>query len=78
MATKKEKTDKARVAQEDTTNYAPIYLVLNGNNLVVNNYLMRIAIEEANEYGVPLYITSNAGAPKDPPPCLPNQPNCHG
>lgn len=75
---KKGKMAKANQEAEEVTNYSPIYLVLNGNNLVVNNYLMKTAIEEANEYGVPLYITSNAGAPKDPPPCLPGQPNCHG
>lgn len=78
MKQKKEKTAKAKAVVEATTEYVPIYLVLNGNNLVVNNYLMKTAIEEANEYGVPLYITSNAGAPKDPPPCLPGQPHCHG
>lgn len=75
---KKEATVNTKEEQEESSNYAPIYLVLNGNNLVVNNYLMRIAIDEANEYGVPLYITSNAGSPKDPPPCVPGQPNCHG
>ena len=75
---KREKTASTSQEPEKNSEYAPIYLVLNGNNLVVNNYLMRTAIEEANEYGVPLYVTSNAGAPKDPPPCLPGQPNCHG
>lgn len=78
MENEKEKTDSTKGEQEESSNYSPIYLVLNGNNIVVNNYLMRTAIKEANEYGVPLYITSNAGAPKDPPPCLPGQPNCHG
>lgn len=78
MATKNVKTDNISQVQEESGSYAPIYLVLNGNNLVVNNYLMRTAIEEANEYGVPLYITSNAGKPSDPPPCPPSQPNCHG
>lgn len=75
---KKKKNKTGKQPQEESGNYAPIYLVLNGNNVVVNNYYLRTAIEEANEYGVPLYVTSNAGAPKDPPPCPPNFPNCHG
>lgn len=75
---KKGKTVSTKEAPEEVSNYAPIYLVLNGNNLVVNNYLMKTAIHEANEYGVPLYVTSNAGSPKDPPPCPPGFPLCHG
>lgn len=73
---KKGKTVKAVV--KDATNYSPIYLVLNGNNITVNNYYLRTAIEEAHEYNVPLYVTSNAGSPKDPPPCPPGFPHCHG
>jgi len=75
---KKGKTDSTKAVVKDITNYSPIYLVLNGNNVVVNNYLMRTAIEEAHEYEVPIYITSNAGSPKDPLPCPPGFPNCHG
>lgn len=73
---KKGKTVKQEAT--DTGSYAPIYLVLNGNNITANNYYLRTALHEANEYGVPLYVTANAGAPKDPPPCPPATPNCHG
>jgi hypothetical protein len=74
------KNDKTAKQQPEGNGdkYTPIYLVLNGNNITVNNYYLRTAIEEAHEYGSPLYVTSNAGAPKDPPPCPPNFPNCHG
>lgn len=75
---KKEKTASTKEAPEVTSNYAPIYLVLNGNNVVVNNYYLRTALHEANEYGVPLYVTSNAGSPNDPPACPPGFPQCHG
>lgn len=75
---KKEQTGKAKAEHTDTTDYSPIYLVLNGNNVTVNNYYLRTAIHEANEYGSPLYVTANAGAPKDPLPCPPAFPNCHG
>lgn len=78
MKKKNAKTGKKKAVVEEATNYAPIYLVLNGNNVVVNNYYLRTALEEAHEYGVPLYVTSNAGAPKDPPPCPPGFPLCHG
>lgn len=74
----KKKGKTAKQQQEESGSYTPIYLVLNGNNVVVNNYYLRTAIEEAREYGVPLYVTSNAGAPKDPPPCPPSFPQCHG
>ena len=74
----KEKTGRKKEVVKEVTNYSPIYLVLNGNNITVNNYYLRTAIEEAHQYNVPLYVTSNAGAPKDPPPCPPGFPNCHG
>lgn len=76
MKTKPKKTEEQEAAESG--NYAPIYLVLNGNNITVNNYYLRTAIEEAHEYGTPLYVTSNAGSPKDPPPCPAGFPNCHG
>lgn len=75
---KNEKTVNQNQGVEDTTNYAPIYLVLNGNNVIVNNYYLRTAIAEAHEYGQPLYVTANAGKPQDPNPCPPAFPNCHG
>lgn len=71
---KKEKTVSKEAEAEEAGSYSPIYLVLNGNNITVNNYYLRTAIEEAHEYGVPLYVTSNAGAPPDPPPCVPGMP----
>lgn len=74
----KKKTVKQKAAVEEAGSYAPIYLVLNGNNITVNNYYLRTAIEEAHEYGVPLYVTSNSGQPGNPPPCPPGFPNCYG
>lgn len=75
---KKGKTVSTKEAPEVASNYAPIYLVLNGNNIQINNYYLRTAIEEAHEYGQPLYVTSNAGSPKDPPICPPGFPHCLG
>lgn len=81
MANAKGKTVSKKEGQEGSGEYSPIYLVLNGNNVDVNNYYLRTAIEEAHEYGATLYVTSNSGAPKDPPPCVPGMPgypHCHG
>lgn len=75
---KRKKTVKQEAAVEEAGSYSPIYLVLNGNNITVNNYYLNTAIEQAQEYGVPLYVTSNAGQPGNPPPCPPGFPNCYG
>lgn len=78
MTKKNEKTASTEEAAEEVSNYSPIYLVLNGNNITVNNYYLNTAIEQAQEYGVPLYVTSNAGQPGNPPPCPPAFPKCYG
>lgn len=73
---KNAKTDKAKAVVKATTEYKPIYLTLNGNDWQTNSVYLTVAIHEASEYNVPLYVTSNSGGSTKPPNCPPGFPNC--
>lgn len=76
MTKKKEATDsiKAEAEAEEIGYKSPIYLTLNGNNGVVNLCYLRQCLEHVEEYGNPLYVTSNVGGPPNPPSCPPGWP----
>lgn len=74
---KNDKTEK-QAATENGEYGKPIYISLNGNGWQENGYLLSIAIERAQHYHAPLYVTSMVGGSNLPPPCPPSFPNCHG
>lgn len=82
MSKKKGKTDTTKQSQPESGSYkSAIYLALQGNDWQQHEQLLMTAIDQANEYGVPLYVVNQSGAPKNPPPCvpgMPNYPNCNG
>ena len=73
------KKDKTVKLAATTTGKSYTYLTLNGNDDALQTTL-KTAMKETHEYEGTLYVTHNAGAPKNPPPCLPGMPgypNCH-
>lgn len=74
----KNKTAKPKKAEATVTG-SYTYLTLNGNDAALQSTL-KTAMEETHEYNGTLYVTHNAGAPKNPPQCLPGMPgypNCN-
>lgn len=50
----------------------PIYMTVNASEVTVKiENVIKVAIEEANEYHSTLYLTVNSGKPPDPPPTPP-------
>lgn len=71
----KNKEATAKQSQEESGEYkSAIYLALQGNDWPQHQALLSNAIEQANEYGVPLYVVNQSGAPGFPPPCVPGMP----
>lgn len=52
----------------DEKKYVPIYATFGGNDKEVILAAIEKLVEEAYEYGSPLYINVFAGAPTQPPP----------
>lgn len=75
---KKEKTGSTKVAQEESSEYSPIYLAFQGNDWQEQCAILTTAIYQAKNNNQKLYIMVQSGGSGLPPACPAGFPNCHG